>query len=62
MYLNYKVLKSGENQMQTEIFKSYTKEQVEGEKHRLEAKYESIENLHQKFSVQKWRNPEFVDD
>jgi predicted transcriptional regulator len=54
--------KNGENQMQTEIFKSYTKEQVEGEKNRLEAKYESIENLHQKFSVQKCRNPQFVDD
>ncbi|UCE38444.1 MAG: hypothetical protein JSW00_04235 [Thermoplasmata archaeon] len=32
------------------------------EKNRLEAKYESFENLHQKFTVEKCRNPEFVDD
>ncbi len=48
--------------MLTEIFKSYTKEQVKVERHRLESKYESIESLHQKFSVQKCRNPQFVDD
>ncbi len=48
--------------MHTEIFKSYTKDQIEAEKRSLESKYESIENLHQKFSVQKCRTPECVDD
>ncbi|MEE9151862.1 MAG: hypothetical protein V3U20_08545 [Thermoplasmata archaeon] len=32
------------------------------EKSRLEKKYDSIESLHQKFSVNKCRNPEYVDD
>jgi hypothetical protein len=62
MYRNYEVLRSGEIQMQTEIFKSYTKKQVESERQHLESKYESIESLHQKFSVEKCRNPQFVDD
>jgi len=48
--------------MHTEIFKSYSNAQIMEEKRRLEKKYDSIENLHQKFSVDKCRNPELVDD
>ena len=48
--------------MQTEILKSYSKEQIKSEKIRLEKKYDSIENLHQKFSVNKCSNPDYVDD
>ena len=48
--------------MQTEILKSYSKEQIKFEKTRLEKKYDSIENLHQKFSVNKCSNPDYVDD
>lgn len=48
--------------MQTEIFKTYTKEQINAEKRRLESKYDSFDSLQQKFSVQKCGNPEFVDD
>ncbi len=48
--------------MQTEIVKSYSNEEIMAEKRRLEKKYDSIENLHQKFTVNKCRNPELVDD
>ena len=48
--------------MQTEILKSYSSEQIKTEKNRLEKKYDSIETLHQKFSVNKCRNPDYVDD
>ena len=48
--------------MQTEILKSYSSEQLKGERMRLERKYESFENLHQKFSVNKCHNPDYVDD
>ena len=48
--------------MHTEILKSYSSEQIKAEKSRLERKYNSIENLHQKFAVNKCRNPEYVDD
>ena len=48
--------------MLTEISKSYSKVQIMAEKSRLEKKYDSIESLHQKFSVNKCRNPEYVDD
>lgn len=48
--------------MRTEILKSYSSEQIKAEKRRLERKYDSFEDLHQKFSVDKCRNPEYVDD
>ena len=48
--------------MHTEILKSYSNEQIMAEKRRLEKKYDSIENLHQKFTINKCRNPELVDD
>ncbi len=48
--------------MQTEILKSYSNEQIEAEKRRLERKYGSFENLHQKFQVIRCGNPEYVDD
>ena len=48
--------------MQTEILKSYSNEQIEAERRRLERKYESFENLHQKFQFIKCGNPEYVDD
>lgn len=48
--------------MQTEILKSYSRDQIKAEKLRLEKKYGSFENLRQKFSVDKCHNPEFVDD
>jgi hypothetical protein len=48
--------------MQTEIFKSYSNDQIKAEIIRLEKKYDSIESLHQKFSVNKCRNPDLVDD
>jgi predicted transcriptional regulator len=48
--------------MQTELVKSYSREQIEAERKRLEVKYGSVEHLNQKFSVQKCRNPEYVDD
>lgn len=48
--------------MQTEIFKSYSNEQIKAEKSRLEKKYDSMESLHQKFSINKCGNPDYVDD
>jgi hypothetical protein len=48
--------------MQTEILKSFTNEQIETEKRRLERKYESFENLQHRFSVNKCQNPDIVDD
>ncbi len=48
--------------MLTEIIKSYSNQQILDEKSHLEKKYESLESLHQKFSVHKCSNPELVDD
>lgn len=48
--------------MHTEILKTYTKEQIDAEFKRLESKYQSIDNLHQKIQVEKCRDPEQVDD
>ncbi len=48
--------------MQTEILKSYSNEHIEAEKRRLERQYESLETLHQKISVEKCNNPQYVDD
>ncbi len=48
--------------MQTVILKTYSNEQIKGDKRRLERKYGSIEALNQKFSVEKCHNPEYADD
>jgi len=48
--------------MQTEILKSFSGEQIDAEKRRLELKYESFENLQQRFSVNKCQHPDIVDD
>lgn len=48
--------------MQTEILKAFSNEQIEAEKRRLELKYESFENLQQRYAVNKCLNPDMVDD
>ncbi len=48
--------------MQTEIKKSYSNKQIKAELKRFSAKYISLENLYQKFSVDKCVHPEYVDD
>lgn len=48
--------------MQTEINKIYSEQQINAELLRLETKYQSIENLHQKLQIEKCANPEQVDD
>lgn len=48
--------------MQTEIMKIYTKQQINAELKGLKAKYQSIDNLHQKVQIEKCSNPDLVDD
>lgn len=48
--------------MQTEINKIYSEAQISAELLRLETKYQSMENLHQKVLIEKCSNPQEVDD